>query len=87
MRAINFRFISQLFRFNAHDDRLELCLEPCGHFAIEPGIEARVNNTSLIDVMLNRKHLPPGASGVVSGAGANTSQSAFQGLFEIFFKV
>ena len=72
----------QLFRFNAHDDRLELCLEPFGHFAVEPGIEARVNSSSLIDMTLNRKHLAPGASGVVSGASAMTSRcgsTAFQG--------
>ncbi|XP_052065392.1 deubiquitinating protein VCPIP1-like [Mytilus californianus] len=32
----------KVFRYNAHDDRLELCLEPHGHFQVEPRIEEKV---------------------------------------------
>ena len=41
------RFLSvQVFRFNATDDRLELCLEPYGHFPVEPDIEKKVKTKS-----------------------------------------
>ncbi|XP_074660293.1 deubiquitinating protein VCPIP1-like [Tubulanus polymorphus] len=32
----------KVFRFNKTDERLELCLEPHGHFPVEPGIEDKV---------------------------------------------
>ena len=41
-------FSIQVFRFNAKDDRLELCLEPHGHFPVEPGIEAKVLKAELL---------------------------------------
>ncbi len=44
---VHFKF--QVFRYNASDDRLELCLEPHGHFPVEPGIEERVLNSSLLN--------------------------------------
>ena len=34
-------FHLQVFRYNASDDRLELCLEPLGHFQVCPGVEER----------------------------------------------
>ncbi|XP_006824972.1 deubiquitinating protein VCPIP1-like [Saccoglossus kowalevskii] len=30
---------SKTFRFNAKEDRLELCLEPIGHFPVAPGVD------------------------------------------------
>lgn len=32
----------KVFRFNSQEDRLELCLEPHGHFPVEPRIEEKV---------------------------------------------
>ncbi|XP_060561991.1 deubiquitinating protein VCPIP1-like isoform X2 [Ruditapes philippinarum] len=32
----------KVFRYNANEDRLELCLEPYGHFPVEPRIEEKV---------------------------------------------
>ena len=63
----------KVFRFNAADDRLELCLEPHGHFPVEPGIETRILGTSPAapNPMLKKiaaempKTLASGGSGVV----------------------
>ncbi|XP_013409530.1 deubiquitinating protein VCIP135 [Lingula anatina] len=32
----------KVFRYNAQDGRLELCLEPHGHFPVEPGLEDKI---------------------------------------------
>lgn len=34
-----------VFRYNGVEDRLELCLEPHGHFPVEPGIEEKVKTS------------------------------------------
>ena len=55
---------SQVFRYNATEDRLELCLEPHGHFAIEPNLEARV----LGGMASNQPTIPPTASSAPSAS-------------------
>ena len=78
-------FLWQVFRFNAHDDRLELCLEPHGHFPVEPGLEARILNTSLINMAYKQEKFPrelgAGSSGVVVGKAEKCAGKAvaFQG--------
>lgn len=32
----------KVFRYSAEHDRLELCLEPYGHFPVEPGVEEKI---------------------------------------------
>ena len=36
-----------MFRYSQAEDRLELCLEPHGHFPVEPNVEARAKDSSL----------------------------------------
>lgn len=68
----------KVFRYNAEHDRLELCLEPHGHFPVEPGIEEKVlgsqSNSNTFNTMLSDDSNPvthsdkdsemPGSSGV-----------------------
>ena len=37
-----------MFAYNSRDDRLELCLEPHGHFAVEPNIEHKVLSAGVL---------------------------------------
>ena len=74
-----------MFRYSKSADRLELCLEPHGHFAVEPGIEARTLNTSLVTMAHQQERFPrelgSGSSGVVVGRAEKTvgKAVAFQG--------
>ena len=72
------------------EDRLEICLEPHGHFQVEPGIEDRVLNTSLMGSLLEQvkaankppnisQSLSAGASGVIVNQGMKTSAIPFTG--------
>jgi deubiquitinating protein VCIP135 len=53
----------QVFRYNATEDRLELCLEPHGHFLVEPNIEAKVLSQPPEAANL-KHHLNSGSQGV-----------------------
>ena len=65
----------QVFRYSEPDDRLELCLEPYGHFQVAPGIEARVKEGSVTDT---RPEVKFGASGAIHHGG---DRHAFSGRF------
>ncbi|XP_041365436.1 deubiquitinating protein VCPIP1-like isoform X2 [Gigantopelta aegis] len=55
----------KVFRFNAADDRLELCLEPYGHFPVEPDIENKIKNRSPV-VGDGSHNIKFGSSGAIS---------------------
>ncbi|KAH3870693.1 hypothetical protein DPMN_033884 [Dreissena polymorpha] len=52
----------KVFRYSATEDRLELCLEPDGHFQVQPNIEARVKERSVTDP---RTEVKFGGSGAI----------------------
>jgi deubiquitinating protein VCIP135 len=60
--------ISQVFRYTGIEDRLELCLEPHGHYPIEPGIEKKVLKDDAI-AKLGQK-LTPGEDGDIGASGS-----------------
>ena len=60
-----------MFRYSIADERLELCLEPHGHYAIEPGIESRIMNTSLINMAHRQGIFPRDLSATRSGGVAS----------------
>ena len=45
--TMSFVFNLKVFRYNSAEDRLELCLEPHGHFPVKPGIGDDVLGTSI----------------------------------------
>ncbi|KAL4225382.1 Deubiquitinating protein [Mactra antiquata] len=63
----------KVFRYTAIEDRLELCLEPYGHFPVEPNIEQRVKSAGL---QTSQDEVKFGASGVVHHG---TERQAFLG--------
>ena len=65
-------FVWQVFRYNANEDRLEICLEPHGHYPIEPGIEELITRTGMLQSQIEQmappdvtQSLSTGGSGVV----------------------
>ncbi|XP_046335736.1 deubiquitinating protein VCPIP1-like [Haliotis rufescens] len=54
----------KVFRYNSEADRLELCLEPHGHFQVEPDIERKVKSAA--PVAEDDKEVKFGSSGVIS---------------------
>ena len=78
----------QTFRYNQAEDRLELCLEPHGHYQVAPGIERQVTGASLLPQSPSSTVPTPspavtqamsyGSSGVVVNRSMNYQQ-AFSG--------
>lgn len=64
----------KVFRYNGSEDRLELCLEPYGHFAIEPHIEQKVQEAGMHE---SKEEVKFGASGVIHHG---TERQAFGGI-------
>lgn len=62
-----------MFRYNAQEDRLELCLEPYGHFPVEPNIEQKVQQAGMEGA---KEEVKFGASGVIHHG---TERRAFGG--------
>ncbi|XP_070565133.1 LOW QUALITY PROTEIN: deubiquitinating protein VCPIP1-like [Ptychodera flava] len=56
---------NKTFRYNASAERIELCLEPLGHFAIAPGVDDPANLSKLASEKI---------SAVVGGDDGNTAQ-------------
>ena len=71
-----------MFRYNAKEDRLELCLEPYGHFPIEPNIEQKVKD-SHAEVDHDGAQVKFGASGVIRHGAEH---KAFQGEYHYIKK-
>ena len=69
-----------MFRYNAKEDRLELCLEPYGHFPIEPNIEQKVKD-SHAEADHEGAAVKFGASGVIRHGAEH---KAFQGEYRAF---
>ncbi|KAL3842550.1 hypothetical protein ACJMK2_020546 [Sinanodonta woodiana] len=69
----------KIFRYNATEGRLELCLEPYGHFPVEPDIENKVLRNSATSALTVEEELKPhfGMSGVIGHQGP--SKFAFTG--------
>ncbi|XP_067655119.1 deubiquitinating protein VCPIP1-like isoform X1 [Haliotis asinina] len=65
----------KVFRYNAEDDRLELCLEPHGHFQVEPDIERKVKSAA--SLAEDDTEVKFGSSGVISRG--EKSHVAFSG--------
>ncbi|XP_064634580.1 deubiquitinating protein VCPIP1-like isoform X2 [Lineus longissimus] len=65
----------KVFRYTRREDRLELCLEPHGHFPIEPGIEHKVLNENTISKLGHK--LTPGEDGNAGASG--TAHRPFSG--------
>lgn len=63
----------QVFRYSAKEDRLELCLEPYGHFPVEPSIEQKVHAAG---IQGSKEEVKFGASGVIHHG---TERQAFGG--------
>jgi deubiquitinating protein VCIP135 len=70
-----------VFRYNANEDRLELCLEPYGHFPVEPRIEEKVKAAGM-EGSKEDTEVKFGASGAIHHG---TERPAFLG--EKFFYV
>jgi len=62
-----------VFRYTAHGDRLELCMEPYGHYPVEPHIEQKVHQSGMEE---SKDEVKFGASGVVHHG---TERRAFGG--------
>ena len=71
MKSLKLLFCLQVFAYNATEDRLELCLEPHGHYAIEPNIEQKVLSAS----SLPKSHLV-GSSGDQAVSSSKKCQQA-----------
>ncbi|KAK3576161.1 hypothetical protein CHS0354_039827 [Potamilus streckersoni] len=69
----------KIFRYNANEGRLELCLEPYGHFPVEPDIENKVLRNSATGADSVEEECKPhfGMSGVIGHHGP--SKFAFTG--------
>lgn len=67
----------QVFRYSAKEDRLELCLEPYGHFPIEPNIEQKAKATSVEEEEEEGAEVKFGASGAIRHG---VEHKAFQGI-------
>jgi hypothetical protein len=73
----------QTFAYNAAKGRLELCLEPEGHFAVSPDVEEQAaggqdgDEEALALLSTMRSILAQGATGVTTFK--NTTQLPFQG--------
>lgn len=65
----------KVFRYNAAEDRLELCLEPYGHFPVEPNIEQKVKEKGM-EGSKETQEVKFGASGAVHHG---TERPAFLG--------
>lgn len=65
----------KVFRYSAKEDRLELCLEPYGHFPIEPNIEQKVIDSNVEEAQ-EGSEVKFGASGAIRHGAEH---KAFQG--------
>ncbi|CAH1785484.1 unnamed protein product [Owenia fusiformis] len=75
----------KLFRYNAADSRLELCLEPHGHFPVAPGIEEHILQSPALPKPPSSDHahignlLASGSSGVVTNPTMKIPSMPFSG--------
>ena len=77
-----FLFFFKVFRYSSAEDRLELCLEPYGHFPVEPNIEQKVKDSGLHrEQSTSREEVKFGSSGAIHHGH---ERKAFSGELVLF---
>ncbi|KAH8035597.1 hypothetical protein HPB51_007832 [Rhipicephalus microplus] len=72
-----FQYIAKVFTYNAKHDRLELCFEPYGHFAIGPDVEAKIASGQVGST--GQHHQSPTTSPTLAMAASVSSTVAAEG--------